>query len=84
MNMKKIIRNTGAVISVGGVGVYTAYKMVFGRTKKNDGLEAEMLQGKQYEPYEPVIKNGMEKAGKLPFQRIFIESRDGITLAGKY
>ena len=84
MNMKKIIRNTGAVISVGGVGVYTAYKMVFGRTKKNDGLETEMLQGKQYEPYEPVIKSGMEKAGKLPFQRIFIESRDGITLAGKY
>ena len=26
----------------------------------------------------------MEKAGKIAFQRIFIESRDGITLAGKY
>lgn len=82
--MKKMLRNVGAVLSVGGVGVYTVYKMVFGRTKKNAGLEAEMLKGKQYEPYEETIKRGMEKAGKLPFQRIFIEARDGITLAGKY
>ncbi len=82
--MKKMLRNVGAALSVGGVGVYTVYKMVFGRTKKNDDLETEMLQGKQYEPYEEVIKSGMEKAGKLPFQRIFIEARDGITLAGKY
>ena len=82
--MKKMIRNVGAVLSVGGIGVYTVYKMVFGRTKKQDELEMEMLQGKQYEPYEQVIRSGMEKAGKLPFQRIFIESRDGITLAGKY
>lgn len=82
--MKKMLRNVGAALSVGGVGVYTVYKMVFGRTKKNDGLETEMLQGKQYEPYEQVIKSGMEKAGKLPFQRIFIEAKDGITLAGKY
>lgn len=82
--MKKMFRNVGAVLSVGGVGVYTVYKMVFGRTKKNDGLEDEILKGKQYEPYEETIKKGMEKAGKLPFQRIFIESTDGITLAGKY
>ena len=80
--MKKMIRNVGAVLSVGGIGVYTVYKMVFGRTKKTD--EMEMIQGKQYEPYAPVIRSGMEKAGKLPFQRIFIEARDGITLAGKY
>ena len=77
-----MIRNVGAVLSVGGIGVYTVYKMVFGRTKKTD--EMEMIQGKQYEPYAPVIRSGMEKAGKLPFQRIFIEARDGITLAGKY
>lgn len=82
--MKKMLRNVGAVLSVGGVGLYTVYKMVFGRVKKNDALEMEMLQGKQYEPFEPIVKNGMEKAGKLPFQRIFIEARDGITLAGKY
>ena len=82
--MKKVLRNVGAVLSVGGVGVYTVYKMVFGSMKKNQGLEAEMLQGKQYESFEETIKKGMEKAGKLPFQRIFIEARDGITLAGKY
>lgn len=82
--MKKMIRNIGAVVSVGGVGVYTVYKMVFGRTKKNDGFEDEILQGKQYEPYKEMIFNGIEKAEKLSFQRIFIEARDGITLAGKY
>ena len=82
--MKKMLRNVGAVLSVGGVGVYTEYKMVFGRVKKNEGLETEMLKGKQYEPHEETIKKGMEKAGKLHFQRIFIESSDGITLAGKY
>ena len=72
--MKKMIRNVGAVLSVGGIGVYTVYKMVFGRTKKTD--EMEMIQGKQYEPYAPVIRSGMEKAGKLPFQRIFPPFRD--------
>lgn len=82
--MRKAIRNIGAVLSVGGIGVYTVYKMVFGRTKKQDELEMEMLQGKQYEPYEPIVRSGMEAAGKLPFQRIFIEARDGITLAGRY
>lgn len=82
--MKKMLRNVGAVSAVGGVGIYAVYKMVFGRRKKNDDLETEMLQGKQYEPFAAIVKSGMEKAGKLPFQRIFIESRDGITLAGKY
>lgn len=82
--MKKWLRNAGAAAALGGVGVYTVYKMVFGRNKEDQGFETEMLQGKQYEPYEEIIKSGMEKAGKLSFQRIFIESRDGITLAGKY
>ena len=82
--MKKMLRNIGAVAAVGGVGVYTVYKMVFGRTKKNDDFESEILKGKQYEPYQEAISNGIEKARKLSFQRIFIEARDGITLAGKY
>ena len=37
-SMKKMFRNVGAILSVGGVGVYTVYKMVFGRVKKNEGL----------------------------------------------
>ena len=82
--MKKMLRNAGAVLSVGGVGVYTVYKMVFGRNKKNEENNMDFLQGVQYEPYREIVKSGMEKAGKLPFQRIFIESHDGITLAGKY
>lgn len=82
--MKKMFRNVGAVLSVGGVGVYSVYKIVFGRVKKNDGLEMEMLKGKQYEPYEETVRNGIEKAEKIKFQRIFIEAKDGITLAGKY
>jgi fermentation-respiration switch protein FrsA (DUF1100 family) len=82
--MKKIIRNTGAILAVGGIGVYTVYKMVFGRSKKNDGFEEEVLKGKQYEPYQLIVKEGIKKAAELPFQRIFIEARDGITLAGKY
>lgn len=43
-SMKKMFRNVGAILSVGGVGVYTVYKMVFGRVKKNEGLETEMLK----------------------------------------
>ena len=82
--MKKMLRNIGAVAAVGGVGIYTVYKMVFGRTKKNDDFESEILKGKQYEPYQEAISSGIEKARKLSFQRIFIEARDGITLAGKY
>lgn len=82
--MKRMLRNTGAVLSVGGIGVYTVYKMVFGRNKKNQGLDSEIPKGKQYDPYAEVIKKGVEAVEKLHFQRIFIEAHDGITLAGKY
>ena len=82
--MKKLLCNTGAVLSVGGIGVYSIYKMVFGRNKKNQGLDSEVPQGKQYEPYAELIKKGVEQGQKLQFQRIFIEAKDGITLAGKY
>lgn len=76
--------NAGAVLSVGGIGVYGVYKMVFGRNKKNQGLDSEIPKGKQYDPYAEVIKKGISEGEKLHFQRIFIESHDGITLAGKY
>ena len=61
--MKKMLRNVGAVAAVGGVGVYTVYKLVFGRTKKNDDFESEILKGKQYEHYQEMISSGIEKAG---------------------
>lgn len=82
--MKKLLRNTGAVLSVGGIGVYVVYRMVFGRNRKDQGLDSEVPQGKQYDPYAEIIKRGVEKGKKLHFQRIFIEAKDGITLAGKY
>lgn len=82
--MKKFLRNVGAVLSVGGVGVYTVYRMVFGRNKKNQGLDSDVPHGKQYDPYAETLKKGVEKSKALPFQRIFIEARDEITLSGKY
>ena len=80
----KWLRNAGAVISVGGVGVYGVYRMVFGKNGKNQGLDNEIPQGKQYDPYAEVIKKGVAAGAKLSYQRIFIESRDGITLSAKY
>ena len=80
--MKKFLRNAGAVLAAGGVGIYAVYKMAFGRSKENE--ELDMLQGKQYAPYEEAVRAGMEKAGKISFQRIFIGAKDGITLSGKY
>lgn len=84
MNIKKVIANIGAGLSVGGIGLYWIYRNVFGRVNEKDNLENAMFQGKQYEPYEDMIRDGMEKAGKMQFQRIFIEARDEITLSGKY
>lgn len=82
--MKKLLRNTGAVLAVGGIGVYSVYRMVFGRNSKNQGLDSEIPRGKQYDPYAETIKKGVEEGEKLHFQRIFIEAKDDITLAGKY
>lgn len=82
--MKKWLRNTGAVLSVGGIGVYSVYRMVFGRNNKNQGLDNEIPQGKQYDPYAEVIKTCVDKVLKFPYQRIFIEAKDGTTLAAKY
>ena len=80
----KWIRNAGAVLSVGGVGVYSVYRMVFGKNKKNQGLENELPKGLQYDPYAESVKKGVSEAKKLSYQRIFIESKDGITLAARY
>lgn len=82
--MKKRIRNMGAVISAGGIGVYTVYRMVFGRSGKKNQFEEEVPQGKQYTPYAEAIEKNIEEAKKLPCQQVFIESEDGITLAGSY
>lgn len=80
----KWLRNAGAVLSVGGIGIYSVYRMVFGKNGKNQGLDDEIPPGKQYEPYAELIIKNVENAGKIPYQRIFIESRDGITLSAKY
>lgn len=82
--MKKMLRNAGILLSAGGVGIYAVYKMVFGRVSKERDLDQEIPHGKQYDPYAEMIREGIENGKKFHFQRIFIESKDGITLAGKY
>ena len=58
----KWLRNAGAVLSVGGVGVYSVYRMVFGKNKKNRGLENELPKGIQYDPYAESVKKGVLEA----------------------
>lgn len=82
--MKKLLRNAGVVLSAGGIGIYAVYRMVFGRVSKDQDLDSEMPRGEQYDPYAKIVRQGVENGKKLHFQRIFIESKDGITLAGKY
>lgn len=82
--MNKWVRNTGAVLSAGGIGVYAVYRMVFGRSGKNQGFENEIPQGKQYDPYAEMIKGNIEKVRRLPYQQVFIEAKDGTTLAARY
>lgn len=82
--MKKWLRNMGVVLSAGGVGVYSVYRMVFGRCKKNGASENEMPHGKQYEPYAEMIEKNYHEACTYPFQQVFIQSEDGITLAANY
>lgn len=82
--MRKWIRNTGVILSAGGIGVYSVYRMVFGRNRKNPGVENEMPQGKQYDAYADIIQKNYNSALKIPYQQVFIESRDGLTLAANY
>lgn len=82
--MKKWIVNLGTILSAGGVGVYVVYRMIFGRLSKNQEIEKEIPQGKQYDPYAEAIRKNIEKVKKLPYQQVFIESKDGVTLAASY
>lgn len=82
--MKKLLRNAGIVLSAGGIGIYTIYQMVFGRMKKGTDPEQEIPKGIQYDPFAQILKEKIKNGKLLHFQRIFIESKDGITLAGKY
>lgn len=82
--MKKWIRNTGVVLSAGGIGVYSVYRMVFGRNRRNPGVENEIPKGKQYDGYADIIRENYDRASEIPYQQVFIESRDGLTLAANY
>lgn len=67
--------------------VYIVYRICFMeyRLKEKEAtIEDYMPTGKDYENHQEVIRTGIDRVMKEPFEQVFITSEDGLKLSGRY
>lgn len=77
----------GIVVVLTGIflaGLYGVYYLTFRRNKTNIIDDRTLPEGEQYEPYNEGILKAIEKMLPVPFEDVYVESYDGLTLYGKY
>lgn len=70
-----------AVIILGGS--YYAYRIAF-YSPKNDRGRIPSTSSPLYDPYRPRMKEVWDQLTARPFESVTIQSRDGLTLSGRY
>ena len=65
---------------------YYCYRRIFycKKAKPLGADEFDLPEGKEYEPYHEQIREWMRSARNTPYERVSIQSHDGLTLYGKY
>ena len=69
------------------VAIYIVYRICFMeyRLEKAEAtIEDYMPIGKDYENHQEVIRTGIDRVMKEPFEQVFITSEDGLKLSGRY
>ncbi len=66
------------------MGLYILYRLVFGRNPKSMDDDFAFPRGKQYDLYRETILQSVKQVLALPYERVEILSRDGISLVGRY
>ena len=82
--MKKI---TAFIIFIGvsifGLLLYI-YDFAFHGTKRRQPMDQDLPMGTEFGEYAEVINKYIEDFKKVPYEKVTIQSRDGIRLAGRY
>ena len=65
------------------VTAFVCFRMVFWNQRKPEP-ELPIPDGKEYEPYQEKMKDGIRRAMALPYEEFTITSFDGLKLFGRY
>ena len=60
------------------------YRMVFYNVNDEAAAVFANPPGSQYEAVSEILEENIQKLKKIPFEQIYIQASDGVTLAGKY
>lgn len=63
---------------------FICYRLTFGYSKKLDITPQTLPEGEQYEKLHPQMKAMIDKALKIPYEEVYINSFDGLKLFGRY
>lgn len=87
MKLKKLIAGTAAVAAsaaaVVTAGAYYGYREAFGRDEKRTAPIREIPEGELYGPYREKMLANIEKLVAAPYERVTVQSYDGLKLVGK-
>ena len=65
---------------------YICYRMAFyvPKRKPRDPEMIDIPEGKEYEPFRPVMEDWIRQTRKIPHEKVQITSADGLKLTGKF
>ena len=66
------------------IGLFIIYYMTFYNSKKSKKNFLDIMSSDEYAIYREMIKNNIDKVKSIPFEKVTIKSKDGLTLVAKY
>lgn len=75
------------IVALFFIATYIVYRICFMeyRLEKEEAtVEEYMPKGKDYENHQEVIRTGIDRVMKAPFEQVFTHSEDGLKLFGRY
>ena len=79
-----VVLGIAIVILLFVASVFVVYDIIFSNNKKYMGNDNSLPHGEQYDPYHGTITKCVEEVLGVPYEKVTIESDDGLTLVGKY
>lgn len=71
-----------AVLFVGAL--YVVYDVIFSANKRYMGDDSSLPHGEQFDPYHETITTCVKEVLEIPFEKVEVQSFDGLVLSGKY
>lgn len=72
-----------AMLALTGI-TYATYRMAFFCSRKKEENYYELPKGDDYDECWPIMSRLIDELLTVPYEQVYIKSRDGLTLAGRY